>query len=226
MRLAVRVRKVRTTSLVTRPLVCRGTVPRTIWAPVAFQRERLNDCAVVMGIANCERATLPPLATPCVPSDQKLYRDSWDDGMALAEPRFLLFSSVLILEMMSSSRAATPSETLQNEWLAAKVGSSHGRLKLPSLAPGLQQRLSFASGSRHCAVGCGLGGPGGAGGVGGGHGPCVAAPQQRSLWWQHSAHFGLPQEPGPQVLAAQVAAHTKRQSATTSGLARRMPRGK
>lgn len=57
---------------------------RPICAAVARHSERLNDCAVVMGIANCERATDPPLATPWVPSDHQLYRSSPLDLMACA----------------------------------------------------------------------------------------------------------------------------------------------
>ena len=85
----------------------------------------------------------------------QLYNVNPDDGIVLAEPRLLTFSSRVILDIMSSIRSGTPSEVLQNGWLAANVAPSHGRLNPWSFPPGRQQRLSFASGSRHFAAGAG-----------------------------------------------------------------------
>ncbi len=175
-----------------------------------------------MGIANCD------LATPCVPSDHlsnsavnpqmtmamareylvdshQLYSSSSEDGIVPADPMFSTFSLRLILEIISSIRAGWPSETLQKAYLLATAGSSHGLLNPWSFTPGGQQRLSFASGSRHVADD-----GDGDGGQGGGFG--VVALQQRPLW-QHSRHLDAPQEPGPQVIAKHCATMQNRATA-------------
>ena len=96
------------------PTLFRAMLSLPICAPVACQRDLLNDCEVVIGIANCERATEPLPATPCVPSDHQLYNCSPDEGMSDADPRLLSFSAIVIRPTISSIRTAWLSVALQN----------------------------------------------------------------------------------------------------------------